>query len=381
VACAFEQKASGEGKDSRRAQTRRLVFFTALMWIAAAGPAVAADVQTSGQSPWQPQARLSLSTGLDGNVRYAPPGGLDASVAGQSAQSAGFAALSLGVGVDGVVGPALEVTLEYELFQLAYPDRSLASYDFQEHAASLRLGQSGPWASWELAARADLSFTGVGTAVKPFQRSASLEPQVTLGRNQMVRLRVGGAYMAIETLDVNLSFLSGQRLEARLTPELSLAGWRLSLPLRWRRDWMGVARGEMILTEDPETCAACGVQSVTPFSNQAVAAGLRLSSPWRWPVRPGGFLRIERRTFLAAQYDDQWGADGVPVQVGSQTRLDDRLSGGASLTVPLAEHWSLGARYDYTQSQSTFVGAQAVSDPRRSYHKHAGSLELEVSWM
>ncbi|HEY0712897.1 MAG TPA: hypothetical protein VGF45_09505, partial [Polyangia bacterium] len=255
-------------------------------------------------SKWQPRLRLAFAGGFDGNVRGTAPGGVDATVAGAVAQGAGFGSVAIGAGLDRS-WDAVEAGIGYELFQVGYPGADLASYNYQEHAATARVGSARRGLfSWELSARGDLSFTGFGTQLRAFQSSASGELETIVGYNQPLRLRLAAGGMAIETLDPTLAFLSGSRLEARLVPEWTIAAWRLSLPLRWRRDWMGTMRGTP-LEIDPIDCPGCTTASITPYSNQAWAVGARLMAPMRWRVRPSLSARAERRRYLQAQHDEQ----------------------------------------------------------------------------
>ncbi|HEY0705535.1 MAG TPA: hypothetical protein VGG33_01990 [Polyangia bacterium] len=331
-------------------------------------------------SAWQPRFRVAFSGGFDGNVRGTAPGGVDASIAGGQAQGAGFGSVSVGAGLE-KAWEAIEAGFGYEFFQVGYPGADLASYNYQEHAANLRLSRAGRHLlNWELSARGDLSFTGLGTALRAFQNSASGEGELIVGYNQPLRLRVAVGGMAVETLDPSLAFLSGKRLEARLVPEWNLASWRLSMPLRWRRDWMGTMRGAAIEI-DPIDCPGCATSSVTPYSNQAWAVGARIMGPLAWRLRPSASARVERRIYLDDQHDEFTDGGGGRERLNSQRRVDDRVTAGAALAATLSAVWSATLRYDYSQSDSAFVGTTVERDPSRSYRKHVVSLELEASWM
>jgi hypothetical protein len=332
------------------------------------------------QATWQPRLRLAFAGGFDGNVRGTAPGGVDATVAGGAAQGAGFGSVSLGAGVDRS-WDAVELGLGYELFQVGYPGAELASYNYQEHAGTVRVARAGRhFFAWELSGRADLSFTGLGARLRAFQSSTSGEAETIVGYNQPLRLRIAVGGMAIKTLDPSLAFLSGSRIEGRLVPEWSVAAWRLSLPLRWRRDWMGTLRSTPIET-DPVDCPGCATVSVTPYGNQAWAIGARLMAPMTWRVRPSASARVERRFYLQPQHDELVDQNGGRASINGERRVDDRLSAGAALTARITDSWSAAIRYDYSQSDSTFVGATVVRDASRSYRKHVLSFEIEANWM
>jgi hypothetical protein len=339
---------------------------------------------------WTVAISTTVGGGYDSNARQTPPGSLDAEGVGFApAQGAVYASASIELGLSRGFRTGTSVELTYVIDQSAYQDRSFADLDFQEHTVALELAQTlGPDARVALTATGDLSFTGVGTELRPFQRSLRLDPELVIGASA-VRVRVGGAWQRISTLDPALAHLSGQRLEASLSPQLSLAGWRASVTGRLRRDDLGSVHVGAEPSPDG-LCLDCITDTVVPYSNQGVGASARLSAPFRWRLRPSLSGRWELRSYDRPQRTQRVGASGLET-LGSRIRQDIRLGVGASVALRLGPACTLTARYDHLRLSSSYQELQAARCPqgdscdasagdRRGYRKHGLTLELSIDW-
>jgi len=378
-----------DGVPSSRRRAARAATASLASLLAAATP-----VGEASATGWEPLLRASLGSGYDGNVRNAPRGAVEGPQLAARSEGAPFgtAALTLGLGKS---WQALRLDVGYEIYQTAYTQPSLSSSSFQQQAADLRLSDpGGHLLGWELAARADLSFTGLDEGLRPFQRSLAFEPELVLGRNKPARLRLGAQYLVMDSLDPELAFLSGRRFEVRATPEALIGGWRVTVPLRWRSDAMGSFVSEPIPMEDP-LCPGCAIQSVAPASNHAWVAGLRLSTPFGWVVRPGASVRFERRQYLYAEHDLISDAEGGWERRHGRHRADQRLWSEVSLTAALGSSWAIIGRYQLGENTS-WLTATDRPDPDdvcpdtacaggiqsgRSYRRQVVLLELEAEWM
>jgi hypothetical protein len=360
--------------------------------VVVAAPAAQAGAPVAPTQPaagWEPVLRASLGSGYDDNVLQATRGPIDGPSSGAPAAAAAFGTAYFALGA-GHGWTRLRVDLGYDIYQSAYVDRALDSSSFQQQALDLRLSDPGRGpVGWQLGVRGDLSFTGLGDSLRPFQRSASAEGDIVLRAGRAARLRLGGLYLAMESLDPELAFLSGRRYEARATPELLLGGWRSSLTVRWRRDLLGTFRSEALPADD--LCPGCSSQAVLPAANQAWVAGLRVSTPVSWPVRPGVAVRFEHRSYREPEHDLMLGTDGTERRMHARFRTDQRLAVDTTLRLALGEHCGLVARYQLTESATRLTTATDGDcpdaacagglQPRRSFRRQVASLDLELEWM
>jgi hypothetical protein len=395
-ACAGRRGSGEQTPSPRLAGLAVSALVVAALAPLTAGRAFAApDSQLQGAAPgqppaWEPLLRVSLGSGYDDNVRQASRGAIDGPLTSSAAQAAAFvtAALALGAGRE---WRWLRLDAGYEVYQTAYPDRSLDSSSFNQHALDLRLSDAGRTAlGWALGARGDLSFTGLDGGLRPFQRSGAAEGELVLRGGRWGRLRAGALLLVMQSLDPELAFLSGLRLETRLTPELLLGGWRMSFTARWRRDRLGSFRGDPI-PADEAACPGCFSQAVSPASNQAWVAGLRIATPAGWPVRPGVAMRFEHRAYDEAEHQLMLGADGSQQAMHARFRTDQRIWVETTLRLALGAHCTLIGRFEVTESATRLQasadpgcpGGACAGDrqPVRGFRRQVAGVELELEWM
>jgi hypothetical protein len=344
----------------------------------------------SDDGAWSVALTTTLGGGYDSNARQTAPGSLDAEGVGvipelAAVYAAGSVELALGQRFDG--GTSFDAS--YAVEQSTYQDRQFADLDFQEHVLALELAHPLDDAiRVALAATGDLSFTGVGTQLRAFQRSLRLDPQLTLGGG-MLRARLGAAWQQTSTLDPAYSHLSGRRLEVTMTPQLAVAGWRGSLMGRLRRDELGRASTGPTPSPD-ELCPDCTAETEIPYSNESFGATARIAAPLSWRLRPGLSARWELRSYDQPQRTQRQGPSGIE-DLGTRVRQDTRLGLGASLTLRLTPDITLTARYDQLRLWSNYdrlrgtgcpAGTTCDSDAgdRKGYRKHGLTLDLSIEW-
>jgi len=127
---------------------------------------------------WQAHALVSFGAGVDTNAGNLALGDVDrapsSGASGSSSSLAPFAATSatLGGGYHGR-GRALS-ELEYSLIQIAYADRALDGYSFQDHSLEwLNEVWAGGRVRLRLPIRTGISLTGLRDKIAPFQWTAT----------------------------------------------------------------------------------------------------------------------------------------------------------------------------------------------------------------
>jgi tetratricopeptide (TPR) repeat protein len=341
-------------------------------------------------SPWSAALTTTAGGGYDSNARQTAPGSLDAdgaTLVPQQAAVYGAASVELALGRRFDGGGSFDFS--YAVEQSAYENRAFADLDFQEHVLALEFAHPLDEAiQAALAATADLSFTGVATQLRAFQRSLRLDPQLLLGAG-MVRVRLAAAWQQTSTLDPTYSFLSGRRLEASMTPQLAVAGWRASVMGRLRRDDLGSANTGPQPSPD-DVCPECTAETVVPYSNKSVGATARLAAPFSWRLRPAMSARWELRGYDQPQRTQRQGPFGIE-DLGTRIRRDTRLGLGGSLTLRLTDDCTLTARYDHLRLWSNHqrlrgtgcpagTSCDAAAGDRRGYRKHGLTLDLSIEW-
>jgi hypothetical protein len=339
---------------------------------------------------WSMALTTTAGGGYDSNARQTAPGSLDAdgaTVVPEQAAVYASAALELALGRRFASDGTFD--FGYAIEQSAYQDRQFADLDFQEHVLTLEIAHPlGDAIRAALSATGDLSFTGVGTQLRAFQRSLRLDPELSLGQG-MLRARLAASWQQTDTLDPAYSFLSGRRLEASLTPQLAVGGWRGSLMARLRRDDLGSARTGPQPSPD-DLCPDCTADTLVPYSNQSIAATARLAAPLSWRVRPALSARWELRSYDRPQRTQRQGPFGIE-DLGTRIRHDARLGLGGSLSLRLTPNCSLTARYDHLRLGSSYERLRGTGCPagttcdadagdRRGYRKHGLTLDLSIEW-
>jgi hypothetical protein len=358
------------------------------------------DLQSAALAPMnlRPETRSSLSLatsvggGYDSNARQTRLGALDTeNSSGAPASGSVFASAGVELGMDASLGDHTDVEIGLAARQSFYPDRARADLDFQEY--ELRLQASHRFLDWltaRFAASSDLSYSGLGTALRPFQSSVRLEPQLLFG-SSTARLRLTGAWQAISTHDPTLGQLSGRRLEVSVTPAVPIGDWRVSLGGRVRHNALGTDRTPLGPSEDP-FCPACTSTQVLPYSHTSMGGTFLLSGPYRWRIRPSLVGRWEIRLYDDPQHTERTGS--LPAERGDfRSRRDEHLALGSGLTVRLATGLILGLRYEqsaFASSLTPIASPAGCSPPacagesgpeRRGYRKHAWHLDLTIVWL
>jgi hypothetical protein len=299
----------------------------------------------------------------------------------------GAASLELELGRQLAAGTRLD--LSYAIEQSAYEDRRFADLDFQAHTLTVELAHRlADGVQVALAATGDLSFTGVGSELRAFQRSLRLDPQLALGAGA-VRVRLAAAWQQTSTLDPAFSYLSGRRMEATMAPQLTMAGWRASLTGRLRRDDLGTARTGPEPAPD-ELCPDCTADTEIPYGNRSAGTTARLAAPLAWRLRPALSARWEVRSYDRPQRTERQGSAGIE-ELGTRLRRDTRLGLGGSLTLRLTEDVGLTVRYDHLQLRTSYdrlrgtgcppaTACDASASDRPGYRKHGLTLDLSIEW-
>ncbi len=353
----------------------------------ARAPAATADPQAG----WSASLTSSLGGGYDSNARQGQRGVLENETVAGDATGALFASAGVEAGLEFSLDPRTEVELGLGVDQSVYPAAAVADLSSQEHAFSVAVSHR-PRPDLRLRAQvgADLSFAGVGTRLQPFQSSFRFEPQLVLGSGA-VRLRLAAAWQGTNTQDPALSYLTGQRLEATVTPTLTLGGWIASLTARGRRSDLGTERSAASPTDDP-LCPTCTRATVGSHANRSLGAAFFLSGPARWRVRPTVSARWELRVYDQAQLTETETGSGVR-QSDPHLRRDEQLAVGAGAAVRLAGRLTLGLRYSSNGLTSVLTPldaapacgdlpcADATVGQTRGYRKHALTADLTVDWL
>jgi hypothetical protein len=368
----------------------RALAMTYLGLIADDGAERAVPATADPQAGWSASLTSSLGGGYDSNARQGQRGALEAeSLAARGA--ALFASAGLEAGLEVSLDPRTEVELGLGVEQSVYPAAAVADLSAQEHALGIAASHRlRPDLRLRAQASADLSFTGVGTRLQPFQSSIRFEPQLILGSGA-VRLRASAAWQDTSTQDPALSYLTGRRLEATVAPSLTQDGWSGSLGVRVRRSQLGIERSAASVGDDP-SCPTCTRATVGPHANRALGAIFFLSGPAGWPVRPTVSARWEVRVYDRAQVTEIETPTGTQ-QIDPHLRRDEQLAFGVGTAVPLGRRLTLNLRYNHNGLASTLtpltaaqICAQAPCDDpaatqTRGYRKHAFSADLTVDWL
>ncbi len=293
---------------------------------------------------WSFELTGAVGIGVDSNVALTSGDRVDlaggADVLGSVRHGSPFATASLTAGVERALGSAASTSLAYSFDQNAYWDRQWDDYDFQSHdldwttfvsaAELVRLG---------IVARGELMFTGLGSDYRPFQVSGGGEPTLAVREGPYGETRLSASALFKDALDPSYEYLGGRRLELTLAQDVRLAGWRLSVSGRRRREDLGSS-------------------GAVPASYTADMAGLRLTSPLDRLTHVGLRGRIEDRRY-----------DG---RNDKTARHDRRYAGTLDLHVGRAV--SVGARYDLL-----VVRASVKKDTSTSV-KHVLVVELQAVW-
>jgi hypothetical protein len=333
----------------------------------------------------------SVGGGYDSNTNRSGGAQLASDAAAGKSLGGGFASGTLELGVAGPTAHGIDLGLEYTLDQNAQLDRAMADLDYQDHTLELALRRTlAEGARLDVTLAGELSFMGVATALHPFSSSARADVDLALGAGTL-RLRVGGSYQATQVQDVQLTFLSGQRLEVRATPSLDLFGWRASASVRMRAEMLDSAHSDVGVSDDP-ACAACSAGTTIPYSNRSASLAVRLRAPIAWWLRPGAWIRMDGRSYDGmASFERSEGG-----RVTSRTDLGQRASTtraiGADLRLKVTETIALTARWEFSHFAGVFrpasaaacsghdeCGQGALAD--RDYSRHRLGLQLEIGWL
>jgi hypothetical protein len=338
------------------------------------GPEASGDTHDSAPA-WTPSVTTTTGGGYDSNARQLPARDLDTGLQQQAAARSLFAAAGIQLALARALGSHLDLEARYAVEQRIHADRALADFDFLDQEAALELAaRLSRAARLALTVSGDLSLSGAMTALRPFQRSLRIDPQLTLGDPE-ARLRLAVGWQRTSTLDLNLAFLSGDRFEVAATPSLTFAGWQLTVAGRLRRDRLGTAR---IASPDADgVCAVCLATDVVPYSNRAVAATARLAAPARWRLRPGLTARWETRFYDSPQHTQVQRPNAVEYRA-AHLRQDQRLAAGAALSWRLHPVVVTTVRYEQSALFTTFTPAGPSTS---GYRKQTVAVELSIDWL
>jgi hypothetical protein len=398
---AYQSNApSAAQHDLRRALRRQLapedreLAMTYLGLIAddrAASDSQSATAPRDPRAAWAASLSSTVSGGYDSNARQARRGVLEIdSLATATGDGSVFTSAAVEAGLQFSIDPRTELDLTLGVEQSVYPNRNLAELDTQDHTWMLALAHRlRPDLHLRLLATTDLSFTGVGTELQPFQSSFRLEPQVMFGSGR-ARLRLTAAWQTTNTQDPTLSYLSGRRLEGAVTPTLSISGWTGSLGARLRHNALGTERSASEVVDDP-LCPTCTRTTVASHLHRSLAAIFVVSGPYRWRIRPTVWGRWEIRIYERAQFTETRAGSGVQ-ESEAHLRRDEQLAVGSGLAVRLDGRFTVNVRYENNGFSSNLTPLSppppcsaapcpAPTTPRRrGFRKHALTLDLTTEW-
>jgi hypothetical protein len=348
-------------------------------------PAASASLKPGSDAGSSLSLATSLGGGYDSNARQARRGVLDTEDATLGPASGSmFASAGIEIGLDAVLAERIDIELGLSVEQSFYPDRSVADLDFQEYGLRLQVGHRLlDVLTARLVVSSDLSFSGLGAALRPFQSSVRLEPQLVFGDGS-ARLRLTGAWQSTTTHDATLGYLSGRRLEATITPTFSIGGWPAALGARVRHNALGTDRTPLGPGEEPG-CAACTSTRIVPYSHGSVGGVFSLSGPYGWRVRPSVAARWEIRVYDDLQLVEQTGA--LPaLQREARFRRDEQLAVASGIALRLKPGYILNLRYERSGFSSTLTpvaGSAAVelAAESRRFRKNTLALDLTVDWL
>jgi hypothetical protein len=339
--------------------------------------------------PWSRYLIAAIGGGVDSNVALESLGGAEMMTLASSPRNGSpFAAATLIAGVDWHRG-AFSTGIGFAFLQNAYLAAEWDGLSFQSNGLewSSRL-QVVERVRLSLAARADLSASGLRSGYSPFQLASGIEPAATFRQAPWAETRVSGSLLHKRALDSGFLHLAGWRFEATLTQEFRVSGWTVAGTLRGRREALaGREDAPSSTPSTPTTCAGCRDAFVIPYSYVARMASLRIGSPAQALFRAGLSARFEDRPYDASMLERRTPSGGAQ-PVSYSTRRDRRLAGGVDLH--LGRSWGLGARYDVLTNHSEVRSAgdcegsspacPPVAAGAGDYLKHVFTLELEAAW-
>jgi tetratricopeptide (TPR) repeat protein len=335
---------------------------------------------------------VSAGTGMgfDSNVLQVGVAQRDGSVGTTVQTGSAFAEVGLGLVARLRLSNALFAELSYGGSQRVYTLESVRDYSLQLHrvgaaveleaASGIRLGAS---------LAGDVFFTGLSD-FRGLQASASGSGWLALDEGEVTSTRLELAVARKSGLASEFDYLTGRRVDVTLSQEFRLRNLGVTAWYRYREDHIGT------LVQAADIRLPGGAQEyVIPFASAGHSAGasarMVLGEHWEANLYTG----VEWRNYLRESFVRFQRMDGSVEERGRRLREDVRFVLGPAVSVRLARHLQLSARYDFLVNASNVDtrltdAANSCGPPDFSchrydytngnYQKHQPMLELTGTW-